>query len=85
MPNDDPDAFYYTPSELNSGGTKTIHFENREIASIETMDGQLLSDGSAWCVAVFPNCDFPVLGFFVPWGAIRAIGWVGTGFSQPTT
>jgi hypothetical protein len=23
---------------------------------------------------------FPLLGFFIPWGAIRAIGWVGAGF-----
>lgn len=26
---------------------------------------------------------FPVIGFFIPWIAIRAIGWVGSGFSQP--
>jgi hypothetical protein len=86
MPNDDPDAFYYTPSELNSGGTKTIHFENREIASIETTDGQTLYPTAAPGVwPCFLIAIFPVLGFFVPWGAIRAIGWVGTGFSQPTT
>ena len=24
----------------------------------------------------------PLLGFFLPWGAVRAIGWVGAGFIQ---
>jgi len=23
----------------------------------------------------------PILGFFIPWGAVRAIGWVGAGFA----
>ncbi len=32
-PINDPNTFDYTPSELNSGGIKTVHFENREIAS----------------------------------------------------
>ena len=27
---------------------------------------------------------FPVLGFFIPWGAVRAIGWVLAGFLQPS-
>ncbi len=24
---------------------------------------------------------FPVLGFLIPWGAIRALTWIGVGFS----
>ena len=27
---------------------------------------------------------FPILGFFIPWGAIRAIGWVVAGFIHPS-
>ena len=36
---------------------------------------------SAWLY--FSIVLFPVLGFFIPWGALHAIGWVGSGFSQP--
>ena len=28
---------------------------------------------------------FPLLGFIVPWGAVRAIGWVVDGFVKGTT
>lgn len=28
---------------------------------------------------------YPLIGFFVPWGAIRTIAWVVSGFSTPTT
>ena len=27
---------------------------------------------------------FPVLGFFIPWIAVRSIGWVFAGFIQPS-
>jgi hypothetical protein len=84
IPIDDPNAADFTPSELNNGGIKTVHFENREIASIETQDGQTLYPTPApeawqYLFVVF----LPILGFFVPWGAVRAIGWVGAGFVQP--
>lgn len=81
MPLNDPNAFYYTPSETNSGEMKTVHFENREIASIETTNGQTLYPTPAPDVwSYFLIAILPVLGFFVPWGAVRAIGWVGAGF-----
>jgi hypothetical protein len=60
---------------------KTVHFENREITSIETQDGQTLYPTpapSAWLYLLIAL--FPILGFFIPWGAVRAIGWVGGGF-----
>jgi hypothetical protein len=78
---DDPHAFFYRPSESNSNGMKTVHFENREITSIETQDGQTLYPTpapSAWLYLLIAL--FPILGFFIPWGAVRAIGWVGGGF-----
>lgn len=85
IPVDDPNAADYTPSELNNGGIKTVHFENREIASIETQDGQTLfltPAPSAW--SYLSVALFPVLGFFLPWGVVRAIGWVGAGFFKPS-
>jgi hypothetical protein len=85
IPVDDPNAADYTPSELNNGGIKTVHFENREIASIETQDGQTLyltPAPSAWLY--LSVALFPFLGFFIPWGVVRAIGWVVAGFVQPS-
>jgi len=82
VPDDDPNAFYYTPSKLNSGEIKTLHFdENHEISTIETQNGQTLYPTpapSAWLYLLIAL--FPLLGFFIPWGIIRAIGWVGAGF-----
>jgi hypothetical protein len=70
--------------ELDEDGIKTIHWDwtlDNQIESIETQDGQTLYQTpapTAWeyiLVALLP-----VLGFFIPWGAVRAIGWVGAGF-----
>ncbi len=81
----DPNAADYTPSESNSAGIKTVHFENRRITSIETADGQTLYPTpapGAWSYVLI--AILPVLGFLIPWGAIRAIGWVLAGFVQPS-
>jgi hypothetical protein len=68
--------------QVGKDGIKTIHWtQDNQIESIETDDGQTLYPTpapSAWeylLVALLP-----ILGFFVPWGAVRAIGWVGAGF-----
>ena len=85
IPIADSNAADYTASELNNGGIKTVHFENRELASIETQDGQTLYPTpapSAWLYLLVAL--FPILGFFIPWGAVRAIGWVGAGFVKPS-
>lgn len=84
IPASDTNETDYEASESNSAGIETIHFENREIASIETREGQILYPTpapGAW--SYFLIAILPVLGFFVPWGAVRAIGWVGSGFAQP--
>jgi hypothetical protein len=81
-----PSGFVPVPSEVNKGGIRTINWdEGFGVYSIETEDGQTLyptpapSEWNYLWVALFP-----VLGFFIPWGAVRAIGWVGVGFSQPS-
>jgi hypothetical protein len=75
----------FTYSGPNRGGIKTIAWgKNFGVRYFETEDGQTLYPTpapAAWeylLVALFP-----FLGFFIPWGAIRAIGWVGAGFIQP--
>jgi hypothetical protein len=70
-------------SEVNKGGTKTVHWaKDYGVESIETADGQTLyptPPPSAWLYLLVAL--FPVLGFFIPWGAVRAIGWVIAGFA----
>jgi hypothetical protein len=70
---------------VNESGIKTVHWTKKlDVESIETDDGQTIYPTSAppaWMY--FLIALFPVLGFIIPWGAVRAIGWVGTGFFQP--
>jgi hypothetical protein len=75
-------------SEVNKDGIKTINWDRDQvwkdasgIYSIETTDGQTLYPTpapAAWEYLLIVL--FPILGFFIPWGAVRAIGWVGAGF-----
>lgn len=72
-----------TPSsEVNKSDIKIIHWSNDlGVDSAETEDGNTLYPTPAppaW--TYFLTALFPILGFFIPWGAIRAIGWVGAGF-----
>jgi len=71
-------------SDVNKGGIKTINWtENFAVESIEADDGQTLFPTPApgvWSYLLITI--LPVLGFFIPWGAVRAIGWVGAGFFQ---
>lgn len=77
------DKTYVPMSEVHSGGIETIYWsKDFQVEWIKTDDGQNLfsttpapSKWSYLLVALFPT-----LGFFIPWGAVRAIGWVGAGF-----
>lgn len=83
-PNDDQSEIDYTPSKSNGAGIKTLHFENRELESIDMEAGQTLYPTpapGAWSYLLI--VILPVLGFFIPWCAIRAIGWVVAGYAQP--
>lgn len=85
VPEDDPNTTDYIAADLNSAGIKTVHFVNRENVSIETQDGQTFYPTPApgvWSYLLV--AILPVLGFFIPWGAIRAIGWVLSGFVKPS-
>jgi hypothetical protein len=67
---------------VNKGGIKAIHWtKTLGVESIETDDGQTLYPTPAppaWLYLLIAL--FPILGFFLPWGAVRVIGWVGAGF-----
>ncbi len=72
-------------ADVNNGGIKTIHWgEGFAVASIETQDGQTLYPTPAPGVwSYFLIAILPMLGFFIPWGVVRAIGWTLAGFFQP--
>lgn len=88
---DDPYACLAEPidppiSTANGGGIKAIHWtKTLGVESIETDDGHTLYPTTAppkWTYLLIAL--FPFVGFFIPWGATRAIGWAGAGFVQPS-
>jgi hypothetical protein len=68
--------------EIGKGGIKTIHWTtDSAIAFIVTDDGNfvfLTAAPSVWeyLLVVF----YPILGFVIPYGLVRAVGWVAVGF-----
>jgi hypothetical protein len=74
------------PSDVNSGGIETINWSHDYgVASIKTEDGQTLYPTAAPSASLYLLILlFPLLGFILPWAAIRAIGWVGAGFVAST-
>lgn len=79
---DPPHEFASVPSEVDKGGISAINWtKDIRVASIETQDGQTLYPTQApraWEYLLIAL--LPMLGFFIPWGAVRAVGWVGAGF-----
>lgn len=69
-------------SHLHKDGINTITWSSGcQIASITTEDGQTvypMPEPGAWSYVLIAILPLP--GFFIPWGATRAIGWVGAGF-----
>lgn len=83
-PKEDPYACSAEPidpptSQVNKSGIETITWSrNLSVKSIETMDGRTLYPTPAPSLSMYLLIAlFPALGFFVPWAAVRAIGWVG--------
>jgi hypothetical protein len=74
------------PSIVADGGIAAIRWkQDFQVESIETQDGQTLystpAPSATWYLLI---AILPILGFFFPWGAIRAVGWVLAGFLQPS-
>jgi hypothetical protein len=80
-------TFAFGGTAVNKGGIKTIFWKDGwEVDSIDTVEGKTLSPTpapSAWLYLLIAL--FPILGFFIPWGAIRAVGWVIAGFVHPSS
>lgn len=70
--------------QVNKDGIQTILWTNGyAIESIVTEDGQILHPEPApsFWQYLLPSI-FPVCGFFVPWGLVSAVVWVGAGFVE---
>ena len=71
-------------SEVNKSGVKTVRWnKDLGVESIETEDGTTLYPTpvpTRWPYLL--AAIFPVLGFAVPWGLVRALAWVGVGFFE---
>lgn len=72
--------------QVNKGGIQTILWtKGYAVESIVTEDGQILHPEPApsFWQYLLPTV-FPVLGFFIPWGLVTAVVWVGAGFFEAT-
>jgi len=67
---------------IATNGIETIFWKpDFSVDFFAMQDGGIVDSGpspSAWSYLLW--VAFPALGFFVLWGLIRGIGWVGTGF-----
>jgi len=73
-------------TEVDADGIKIINWnKSHGVESIETEDGGTLYPTPApsrWLYLF--AAILPLLGFALPWGLIRAVGWVGAGFLAST-
>jgi hypothetical protein len=70
-------------SAARKEGIKSVFWgKNLEVRSVEEEDGSIVVSAEQphlW--SYFLGIILPVLGFIVPWGAIRTLVWVGYGFT----
>jgi hypothetical protein len=80
-----PAGFYPDPSTINGDGVRTVLWnKGYEVASLVTEDGETLYPTPAPSVLEYLLVVIlPIFGFLIPWGVVRAVGWVVVGFSPP--
>jgi hypothetical protein len=70
---------------VNADGISDVLLDSAgAVASIHFTDGETVRKAE---FPVFPFAVFlyPILGFLVPWGAIRTMTWIEEGFFRPRT
>lgn len=73
-------------ADVNAGGVKQITVDKRskEILSVQLANGESLEATPAPHAREYAYVLLlPVLGFLVPWVAVRVLAWVGVGFLEP--
>jgi hypothetical protein len=77
--------YWQEQSDVNQGGIRTIYWKKGyDVDSIETADGQYLVPTPAPAWWMYLIAALPIAGFFLPWVAVRAFGWMIAGFFQPS-
>jgi len=77
--------FWASTDEKQLDSRVAGNLSTADISDIETDDGQKLhrtDPPGFWVYLLIPA--LPVLGFLVPWGTIKTLTWIGTGFFQQT-
>ncbi len=69
----------------NHDGINSIHLDRaRIVSSIELTTGEWVHKTEPpYIQSYFGVLLYPILGFLLPWGAVRVLIWVGIGFSSP--
>ncbi len=66
---------------VNTGGVKSLMADKTgQVLSIEPNAGAWVDRTEAPPLRAYLVLLYPVLGFLLPWGAVRVLTWVGTGF-----
>jgi hypothetical protein len=63
--------------------TNKAHYSAADVKAIETEDGKIVTridPPASWSYLLAPA--FTILGFLLPWGAIKMLTWIGMGFFQ---
>ncbi len=58
------------------------HLSAADISYVETSEGIVNRSDPPHLRSYLLTAAFPVLGFLLPWGAIKTVTWIGLGFSQ---
>ena len=70
--------------QVNAGGINSVTIDGGLVSTIELSTGESVQrTASPALYAYFQPLLYPLLGFFLPWGAIRALTWIGVGFFEP--
>ena len=85
-----PEGYILTPSqggiiEVNLEGIKRVLTDKTGmVSSIELLTGETVRRTEPPTLqAYLAPLFFPVIGFLLPWGAVRVLTWVGIGFLEP--
>ena len=69
---------------IDAGGIKSVTVDDGLVSAIELSTGESVQrTASPELYAYVQPLLYPLLGFFLPLGAIRAITWIGVGFFEP--
>jgi hypothetical protein len=83
------DATEFTTEHPSKNGIRRIFYQDSadrrhlEVSRFEMVNGDIVYRAEAPPVYTYVlPLAFPVIGFLIPWGLIKALVWVGSGFTK---